>query len=647
MSGRMRWPGLSAPAVLAFWLALAPCALAQEGIVDTAVPFVAGGVQNELLLRGPVGWDTYQSGVADGLYYRFDPDGYARFGASERLDEDYWEIVCTVQPVDCTGRRGPVTLQVDAEGYPTVEIENLNPQGSFRLADAGAPALTLAELSAPAHATELLAASELRPETEGAPVAIGGIGTVARYIRWVENGQAPDLRADAVPYRPMGRSIPPPAAAPAAGGEGDGATPAPIVRSEALSLEPPGATPEPDAQSTPAALATAAGLASAAQSTQNPASATTAPAAPAPARAPPAAPQPSPAPAAGGEGDVATPAPIVGPEALSLVPPRATAAPDGPAAPTALTTAAGLVGAALSKQNPAPATAASSAPAPAKAPSAAPKSSSPPAAAEPTVTPQAAEVATPEAGNACAPLPTSAMTTPVGSLHGLPGVLLFTGYLSEPPALKGRLQKDVFAAGSERLRAAGIRLLTEEEVENTPGKPRLELYLTNGDATKGCDFRVFLSLRQEVALARDPSLHLITGTWGDGGLSRDGWNQGAELATFIYYLDRFIEDYRKANGGTPDQKPAGAPATVAPESPPPAAAGPVAEGADEARLVLPIQVALREAGYDPGPADGIAGARTRRAISSFQQQNGMEPTGIAGAEVLERLLALKPEGPRP
>ena len=272
----------------------------------------------------------------------------------------------------------------------------------------------------------------------------------------------------------------------------------------------------------------------------------------------------------------------------------------------------------------------------------------------------ASEVTTADGASACAPLPTSAMTTPVGSLRALPGVLLFTGYLSEPPALKGRLQKQVLDAGTERLKAAGIRLLTEQEVENTPGKPRLELYLTNGDPAKGCDFRVFLSLRQEVALARDPSLHLITGTWGDGGLSRAGQSQGAELTTFIYYIDRFIEDYRKANSGMPEKKPGSPPTGATSPASPPAnklaassagsssagAPSPAPSGVDDARLVLPIQVALREAGYNPGPADGIAGLRTRQAIQSFQQQNGMEPTGLASPEVLERLLALKPEGPR-
>ncbi len=590
----MRWAG---PGVMAglVWAGTGSLASAQQAIVDTAVPFVAGSVQNELLLRGPVGWDTYQSGTVAGLQYRFDPDGYARFGASERLDEDYWEIVCTPQPIDCTGKRGPVVLRVDAGGYPAIEIENANPEGRFRPGDESGPALTLAELSAPAHVGELLAASELQPESGGAPVPIAGIGTVARYIRWVENGQAPDLRADANPYRPMDLPAEAPAAAappeaevdeppPGASDAGDGAdaVSALAAKSEPLSIDAPSAVGSPDLSGATAAATAAAGLAGAALAAQNSSSSDN------------NAPQPASPPAG------ASPA-------------TATAT---PAAPIPLTPLAAAQSTAK-QQSPAGGV---------------------------------SEAATADTGSACAPLPTSAMTTPVGSLRGLPGVLLFTGYLSEPPALKGRLQKQVLDAGTERLKLAGIRLLTEQEVENTPGKPRLELYLTNGDPAKGCDFRVFLSLRQEVVLARDPSLHMITGTWGDGGLSRAGQDRGAELATFVYYIDRFIDDYRKANSGGLEKKPASSPAAAkpapAPASSPTAVPSAAPAGVDDPALVLPIQAALREAGYNPGPADGILGMRTRQAIQSFQQRNGLQPTGVAGAEVLERLLALKPEGPR-
>lgn len=53
--------------------------------------------------------------------------------------------------------------------------------------------------------------------------------------------------------------------------------------------------------------------------------------------------------------------------------------------------------------------------------------------------------------------------------------------------------------------------------------------------------------------------------------------------------------------------------------------------------VRSIQEALKAAGFDPGPADGIAGPRTRAAIVAFQQANGLKPDGIAGPVTLGAL----------
>lgn len=40
-----------------------------------------------------------------------------------------------------------------------------------------------------------------------------------------------------------------------------------------------------------------------------------------------------------------------------------------------------------------------------------------------------------------------------------------------------------------------------------------------------------------------------------------------------------------------------------------------------------IQKILKEAGFDPGPADGITGAQTRTAIKEFQKAKGLKSTG--------------------
>jgi peptidoglycan hydrolase-like protein with peptidoglycan-binding domain len=54
-------------------------------------------------------------------------------------------------------------------------------------------------------------------------------------------------------------------------------------------------------------------------------------------------------------------------------------------------------------------------------------------------------------------------------------------------------------------------------------------------------------------------------------------------------------------------------------------------------LVEAIQRELNRLGYRSGPADGIAGNRTMKAIEQFQRDTGLELTGTATASLLDRL----------
>lgn len=53
--------------------------------------------------------------------------------------------------------------------------------------------------------------------------------------------------------------------------------------------------------------------------------------------------------------------------------------------------------------------------------------------------------------------------------------------------------------------------------------------------------------------------------------------------------------------------------------------------------VTQIQQRLQELGYDPGTADGIFGANTKRAVIAFQQDQGLDPDGIVGEKTLAAL----------
>ncbi len=51
------------------------------------------------------------------------------------------------------------------------------------------------------------------------------------------------------------------------------------------------------------------------------------------------------------------------------------------------------------------------------------------------------------------------------------------------------------------------------------------------------------------------------------------------------------------------------------------------------------QTLLKAAGYDPGPADGLMGPKTRTAIASFGEAHGVELTPEPQLKLLEALRA--------
>ena len=79
-------------------------------------------------------------------------------------------------------------------------------------------------------------------------------------------------------------------------------------------------------------------------------------------------------------------------------------------------------------------------------------------------------------------------------------------------------------------------------------------------------------------------------------------------------------------GGTTAQRP-----SVAPAQPRPAQ--------QWSQLTRDVQNALTALGYDPGPVDGLFGARTQAAIERFERERGLRVTGNVSAELLARLKA--------
>jgi peptidoglycan hydrolase-like protein with peptidoglycan-binding domain len=59
-----------------------------------------------------------------------------------------------------------------------------------------------------------------------------------------------------------------------------------------------------------------------------------------------------------------------------------------------------------------------------------------------------------------------------------------------------------------------------------------------------------------------------------------------------------------------------------------------------------VQRDLAELGYDPGPADGAMGSRTRSAIRAFQSDRGLASDGIVNTALLDQLAKARAEAPQ-
>ena len=55
--------------------------------------------------------------------------------------------------------------------------------------------------------------------------------------------------------------------------------------------------------------------------------------------------------------------------------------------------------------------------------------------------------------------------------------------------------------------------------------------------------------------------------------------------------------------------------------------------------VMSVQRRLNDLGYHAGPVDGVAGPRTRAAISAYQDHEGMTPTGMLSHDLVDQLMS--------
>ncbi|WML91468.1 OmpA family protein [Thiothrix lacustris] len=149
------------------------------------------------------------------------------------------------------------------------------------------------------------------------------------------------------------------------------------------------------------------------------------------------------------------------------------------------------------------------------------------------------------------------------SLHGLTGVNINIDDVIKSAKPKNvKLQKDLKEAVVKRLNDAGLRLLSKEEMEKTPGQPEMSMFPSFpkhlGPFKPGeprieynpqcCSAGIWTSFTQGATTLRDPTLNYKLGTWGQGDNTTDcsdvgGWLSKAVLKT----VDDFIAAKQKAD----------------------------------------------------------------------------------------------------
>ncbi|MEM9349212.1 MAG: hypothetical protein AAGA47_03045 [Pseudomonadota bacterium] len=163
----------------------------ENAILNTAIPFAVGAREAQQTLRSAFGWPTFQEGLVQGVYFRFDPDGYARFSPSPRLDTDVFEVICRARTYTCMARKGPMGLVLTSDGRVQMQIDQAQATDTFALNDG------FSELQIPPRLNGILDPQmEILLSGGGTLVirrngevfeelSLQGFSAVLAYLRWV------------------------------------------------------------------------------------------------------------------------------------------------------------------------------------------------------------------------------------------------------------------------------------------------------------------------------------------------------------------------------------------------------------------------------------------------------------------------------
>ncbi|SFL19559.1 hypothetical protein [Shimia haliotis] len=163
----------------------------ENAILDTAIPFAIGAREAQQALRGSFGWPNFQEGLVEGVYFRFDPDGYARFAPTPRLDRDVFEVICRPRTYSCAARKEGFEMFLTERGQIQLKLENVAAGDTFHVVEG------VSEIQVPERIVQPLdmqlemllgSGGELsarRGGNEISRVSLKGFAAVSSYLRWI------------------------------------------------------------------------------------------------------------------------------------------------------------------------------------------------------------------------------------------------------------------------------------------------------------------------------------------------------------------------------------------------------------------------------------------------------------------------------
>lgn len=230
------------------------------------------------------------------------------------------------------------------------------------------------------------------------------------------------------------------------------------------------------------------------------------------------------------------------------------------------------------------------------------------------------------------------MSDKLEALRGLQGLYVDVSELKAPEGYQGEFGAELQKEVERRFEAAGIRMVTKEEVERIPGQPKLSVFFSATDPDTGCWWSVFSTLTQTAILTRDINVKLNVGTWAFmKGFDPDQLD-ATEYEAIVEVFDKFVEDFVAAND--PDFEPVNIPPYVAIDGTPMTAPEVYVKSYDDILADEgPVPTADENAGEETNEPEFTPAAMkpelTPKALRRLRLDQYLEETG--NADALEKL----------